>query len=101
MSGQTPGAVDSAVFFEKEEKGLFAALVAIEPDASEQIEAGRYEDALRTLSTLRPHVDRFFDEVLVMAEDEKLRENRLALLHRLRTLFSEVAELSEIVPENR
>ena len=36
-----------------------------------------------------------------MTEDDKLRENRLALLHRLRTLFSEVAELSEIVPENR
>ena len=101
LSGQTTGAVDPAVFFEKEEKDLFAALLAIEPDANKQIEAGRYEDALRTLSTLRPHVDRFFDEVLVMTEDDKLRENRLALLHRLRTLFSEVAELSEIVPENR
>lgn len=101
LSGQTPSAVDPAAFFEKEEKDLFAALVAIEPDASKQIAAGRYEDALRSLSSLRPHVDCFFDEVLVMAEDQKLRENRLALLHRLRTLFSEVADLSEIVPENR
>ena len=101
LSGQEPGAVDPTVFFEQEEKDLFAALVAIEPEATKQIEAGRYQDALRSLSSLRPHVDRFFDEVLVMAEDEKLRENRLALLHRLRTLFSEVAELSEIVPEDR
>jgi glycyl-tRNA synthetase beta chain len=49
------------------------------------------------LSTLRPKVDRFFDEVLVMAEDETLRDNRLALLHRLRTLLGQVADLSEIV----
>jgi glycyl-tRNA synthetase beta chain len=101
LSGQAPGAVDPSAFVEKEEKDLFEALAALEPDASRHIEAGRYEDALRSLSSLRPHVDRFFDEVMVMAEDEKLRENRLALLHRLRTLFSEVAELSEIVPENR
>lgn len=98
LSGQTPGAVDPAAFFEKEEKELFGALEGVEPDANRNIESGSYEDALRTLSTLRPYVDRFFDEVLVMAEDEKLRANRLALLHRLRTAFSGVAELSEIVP---
>lgn len=98
LSGQTVGDVDPAAFLEKEEKDLFAALESVEPRAGEQIAASRYEDALRTLSSLRPHVDRFFDEVLVMADDETLRANRLALLQRLRTLFSEVAELSEIVP---
>jgi glycyl-tRNA synthetase beta chain len=98
LAGASPGSVDPAKFFEKEEIDLFTALERVEPDARKQIVASRYEDALRTLSSLRPHVDRFFDEVLVMAEDEELRANRLALLHRLRTLFSEVAELSEIVP---
>lgn len=100
LAGQSPGTVEPGELVEKEEKGLFKALEAIEPDARKQIETSRYEDALRCLSSLRPDVDRFFDEVLVMAEDPRLRSNRLALLWRLRTLFSEVAELSEIVPDD-
>ncbi|MGH9389386.1 MAG: DALR anticodon-binding domain-containing protein, partial [Vicinamibacteria bacterium] len=65
--------------------------------AEELIAKGRYRDALQELSTLREPVDRFFDEVLVMAEDQKLRENRLALLKRLQSLFSRVADLSQLV----
>jgi glycyl-tRNA synthetase beta chain len=99
LANQKPGGVDPAVFYEKEEKDLFSALEAMEPVAKECIDKALYADALRELSTLRPKVDRFFDEVLVMAEDEELRANRLALLHRLRALFSPVADLSEIVPD--
>ena len=99
LADHDPGEVDPAAFVEAEERDLFEALASLEPDSRERIDGGRYEDALRGLSTLRPRVDRFFDEVLVMAKDEALRANRLALLHRLRTSFSAVAELSEIVPE--
>ena len=57
---------------------------------------GDYPSGLTHLAALRPLVDRFFDEVLVMAEDARVRANRLALLARLDALFSEVGDLSQI-----
>jgi glycyl-tRNA synthetase beta chain len=51
---------------------------------------------MENVTALRPAVDRFFDEVLVMAEDEKLRRNRLALLGRVGALFAPVADFSKI-----
>jgi glycyl-tRNA synthetase beta chain len=98
LSGQKPGEIDPSLFFEEQEEALFADLEAVAPRAEEKITAGRYREALQILPALRKPVDRFFDEVLVMAEDEKLRANRLALLKRLRDLFSRVADLSQIVP---
>ncbi len=98
LSDQEPGEVAPADFVEAEERELYDALEAVAPEADAFLAAGRYESALRSLSTLRPHVDRFFDEVLVMAEDASVRRNRLALLERLRSSFGRVADLSEIVP---
>src|SRR3990172_9456305 len=60
-------------------------------------EKRRYEEALRQVASLRPQVDRYFDQVLVMAKDEAVRENRLALLGHLLKEFSTVADFSEIV----
>jgi glycyl-tRNA synthetase beta chain len=97
LAGQTPGEVDPAFFFEEDEKKLFEEIEKLRPRAEELIASGRYQEALQELSTLRASVDRFFDEVLVMAEDRKLRENRLALLKRLRGLFLRVADLSQLV----
>ena len=51
---------------------------------------------MENVTALRPAVDRFFDEVLVMAEDEKIRRNRLALLGRVGALFAPVADFSKI-----
>lgn len=56
--------------------------------------AGQYEAALSELATLRTPIDLFFDNVMVMVEDEKVRKNRLALLANLRQLFLEVADIS-------
>jgi len=98
LEGLSPGDVRPEAFVENAERDLFEALEKVAPDAKKKMDDGQYEDALRSLSGLRPHVDRFFDEVLVMAKDEALKENRLALLHLLRSLFAGVAELSEIVP---
>ena len=97
LTGQKPGEVDPAFFFEEDEKKLFEELEHLRPRAEDLIVSGRYQEALQELSTLRGAVDRFFDEVLVMAEDQKLRENRLALLKRLQSLFSRVADLSQLV----
>ncbi len=59
--------------------------------------AGRYREALQEIAKLRPAVDRFFDDVMVMAEDEQIRKNRLTLLSGLLSEFSTIADFSEIV----
>jgi glycyl-tRNA synthetase beta chain len=59
----------------------------------------QYVDALRLLATAREPVDAFFDKVMVMVEDQKLRANRLALLERVLKEFSTIADFSEIVSE--
>jgi glycyl-tRNA synthetase beta chain len=63
--------------------------------------AKEYSEALLLLSGVRDHVDRFFDKVMVMVEDEKVRANRLALLDRLVKEFSTIADFSEIVTEGK
>jgi glycyl-tRNA synthetase beta chain len=60
-----------------------------------------YEDALTEISKLRPLVDRFFDKVMVMVDDERVRANRLVLLQTLLKEFSTIADFSEIVTEGR
>ncbi len=56
-----------------------------------------YAKALEQIASLRPRVDLFFDKVLVNAKDERVRNNRLTLLHNLLTEFSTIADFSEIV----
>jgi glycyl-tRNA synthetase beta chain len=56
----------------------------------------RYTDALRELAALRAPVDRYFDDVMVMVDDEGTRNNRLALLGELRALFLDVADISRL-----
>lgn len=63
--------------------------------------AGKYKEALEAISELRPSVDRFFDDVLVMDKDEALRRNRLALLSGLLREFSTIADFSEMVAEEK
>jgi glycyl-tRNA synthetase beta chain len=57
-------------------------------------EQGNYAAALTSLASLREPVDKFFDDVMVMAEDEAIRHNRLAMLNQLRNLFLRVADIS-------
>jgi len=60
-----------------------------------------YKEALLLLSTAREHVDRFFDKVMVMVDEERIRANRLALLQTLLREFSTIADFSEIVTEGK
>jgi glycyl-tRNA synthetase beta chain len=57
-------------------------------------QAGKYTEILTTLATLQTPIDHFFDEVMVMVEDETLRQHRLSLLHKLQQLFLQVADIS-------
>lgn len=93
------GSVDPALFEEAEEKNLHDAFLAIRDRTGELIEADRYEEALVEMARLRAPVDAFFDTVLVMAPDEKVRFNRLSLLQGLAGLFYRVADFSRIVTE--
>ncbi len=62
---------------------------------------GRYESALSLLASLRPLLDRFFDEVMVMVDSEQIRANRLGILKKVFTGFSTIADFSEIVTEGK
>ncbi len=85
----------------QEEKNL-AAYVEVNGPKVETLRAKReYGDALRLLSTARGPVDAFFDKVMIMVEDAKLRANRLALLRTLLKEFSTIADFSEIVTEGK
>ena len=64
-------------------------------------EKQEYEAALVEISKLRPAVDLFFDKVMVMVDDERVRANRLALLQKLLDNFSTIADFSEIVTEGK
>jgi glycyl-tRNA synthetase beta chain len=74
-------------------ENMMRVITLIEPARASR----RYAEALEQIATLRPHVDLFFDKVMVMAEDEQVRANRLALITKVKTSFSSIADFSEIV----
>jgi len=86
--------IDEELFIFDEERTLFTDLIATEQILSPLLEAKAYDHCLDHLALLRPAVDAFFDQVMVMDENPALRENRLALLARLKSQFDQVADLS-------
>jgi len=96
---QVAAAIDPNLLCEPAERELAATI----PRIAEGVEAlrgeRRYQEALREISRLRPTVDTFFDQVMVMGEDERLRANRLALLQTLLKEFSTIADFSLMVTE--
>jgi glycyl-tRNA synthetase beta chain len=85
----------------QEEKNLAAYIQTYAPKIEAHRKEKQYGDALTLLATAREHVDAFFDKVMVMVEDQRLRANRLALLQTLLKEFSTVADFSEIVTEGK
>jgi glycyl-tRNA synthetase beta chain len=85
----------------EEEKNLAAYIDVNGARVEEHRRKKEYSDALLLLSTARESVDAFFDKVMVMVENEKVRTNRLALLRTLLKEFSTIADFSEIVTENK
>lgn len=78
------------------EADLFDAVVKLEADLDRAIEQADHRAALARLATLKPALDRFFDEVMVMVDDPPVRRNRLALLARTRALFLRVADVARL-----
>jgi len=83
------------------ERELYAAVREAASKVQIGKRAGKYQEALEVIAGLRKSVDRFFDEVMVMAEDEAVRKNRLGLLSEVLREFSTIADFSEISAEER
>jgi glycyl-tRNA synthetase beta chain len=88
--------VDPALLQDEAEKTLFAALTRVQPEVDAAFASGDFSGTLRTLAQLRDAVDAFFNDVMVMAEDVALRNNRLALLSRLHAAMNRVADISKL-----
>ncbi|MBV9181676.1 MAG: glycine--tRNA ligase subunit beta [Acidobacteria bacterium] len=98
---QVAAGVDPAAFREPEEKQLGQQIPLIAALVNSLRQSREYAGALAEISRIRPAVDLFFDRVMVMVEDERLRANRLALLETLLKEFSTIADFSEIVIEGK
>ena len=88
--------ISKTLLEEDAERALYDALVSAEVTVRPLLEKRDYTRALRELAALREPVDRFFDDVMVMADDDDVRTNRLALLGGLRALFLDVADISRL-----
>ncbi len=91
-----PERVDETLFSEDAEGVLRVRLTVLAREVQPLLDKGDYTEALKRLAALRKPVDAFFDQVLVMTEDPKVRGNRLALLSALSDLFLQVADLSRL-----
>jgi len=89
--------IDEKLLVDNEEKRLYHELLQIEPSLEKSVKQKKYGDLLEQLATLQPTIDNFFDEVLVMTDDQALRKNRLALLNRLADKLYLVADFSKLV----
>ncbi len=95
-----PASVDNKLLIEKAEQQLAQQLVELSKTVTPLISDRNYQQVLTHLAGLKDNVDQFFDNVMVMADDKKLRLNRLALLNQLRNLFLHVADISQLQPGN-
>ena len=88
--------LEPALLLESAERELAAQLAELGPRVDACMAAHDYTGALTQMAQSREAVDRFFDEVMVMADDPAVRANRLALLARLRELMNRVADISRL-----
>ena len=88
--------INDALLSEQAEKSLLLAIADKIDQCEPMLQKGDYQNYLTTLATLREPVDIFFDQVMVIADDEAVKNNRLALLLSLRQLFCRVADVSKL-----
>jgi glycyl-tRNA synthetase beta chain len=90
------GAVSQDLLQEQAERNLAASVERVRPDVDAAFARGDFTGTLKTLARLRDDVDAFFNDVMVMAEDVALRNNRLALLSSLHGMMNRVADISKL-----
>ncbi len=91
-----PGDPDAARYAEPAERALADSIDQLRGRVDDAMREGRYTEAMTELAQVREPVDEFFDQVMVMAEDPAVRENRLLLLNRLHTMMNQVADISRL-----
>ena len=88
--------VNESLFENPSENKLFNELGKVEKKVETELQKGSFDKALHHMASLKNPVDKFFDDVLVMAEDSNVRNNRLSLLKRIADLFEKIADFSKI-----
>lgn len=96
LDGELPFKVRTDLLVEPAEQQLAGQLVELSSEVVPLMDSGLYNEALHRLAPLRQPVDTFFDEVMVMTEEANLRDNRIALLNELSSLFLRVADFSRL-----
>jgi len=91
--------INPAHFQEKEEKELQALYLLVKENIGPMISQGDFSQAQRMIFRLQPSLNAFFEKVLVMDEDARLRKNRLGLLQAISKLLLQIADYSQIVVE--
>lgn len=86
--------VDTSLFEESAESALWQRICDVRDQTSPLFENRNYTAAMESLAVLRPEVDSFFDNVMVMADNDQVRNNRLSMLSELRSLFLRGADIS-------
>jgi len=96
VAGNIAESVEVGLFENDAETALFNKLDALRETVNGRVAAKEYSAAIAEMASIRAEVDQFFDDVMVMAEDEAVRNNRLALLNQIYQLFRNVADISRL-----
>lgn len=99
LRGQPSYKVNPDLFFEKEERELYTTFTIIKNNIGPMILKGDFANAQKIVLQIRSIINSFFDHVLVMAEDTKLRRNRLALLQVISRMLNQIVDYSQVVLE--
>jgi len=91
-----PFDVSEALFEHEEERALHKAAGEVSERVHSAARSGKYSEAFREMARLQPLVSAFFGKVLVMAKEETVKNNRLALLKNLSSMFASVADFSRV-----
>ena len=97
LNDEAKGEVDPGLLNDAAEKNLFAVYLKVKEPVFQHIKNKEFSQALEKIVEIKPAVDGFFDEVMVMVDDVSLRTNRLHLLYQISGLFSELADFSRII----
>jgi glycyl-tRNA synthetase beta chain len=99
IGGQPPGAMNADLFEEKGERELYSTFSIIKENVTPMLAKGDFSQAQKIIFRIQPSLNNFFDHVLVMAKETKLRKNRLALLQAISKILNQIADYSQVVVE--
>jgi len=96
VDGDVSDAINKDLFETDQEKDLYSKITSVQESIKPLLEDRNYSESLKEMATLKPQVDAFLDGVMIMADDESIRNNRLSLLKSLNQLFLQVADISKL-----